>query len=218
MLAFGMVCGILEARESGQGQVVDAAMVDGAATLMAMFFSRVDLRFTDQRGTHMLDGGAHFYGTYETLDGGYICIGSIEPPFYALLLEKTGVDPELFSDQMDDQRWPALKAELARVFLTRTRDEWCEILEGTDVCFAPVLSIEEAPTHPHNHERGTFLEVDGLMQPAPAPRFSRSVAEPPRPAPARGQHTAEVLSDFGCTGAEIDELVRMGVVRTSTLP
>ena len=165
LLAYGLVCGLLEAQKSGQGQVVDAAMVDGAAALMAMFFSfAAGGGFTDRRGTNLLDGGAHFYDTYETSDGKYICIGSIEPQFYALLVEKAGLDPERFKPQMDASLWPDLKQELAEVFASRSRDEWCEIMEGTDVCFAPVLSIFEAPEHPHNKARGSFLEVDGVMQ------------------------------------------------------
>src|SRR5262245_21629335 len=178
LLAFGLVCGLLEAQRSGKGQVIDAAMVDGAAALMAMFFSfRATGGFTDKRGTNLLDGGAHFYDTYETKDGKHICLGSIEPQFYSELVQRAGLDKEKFAAQMDAKRWPEYKEELTRVFKSKTRDEWCALMEGTDVCFAPVLSVFEAPHHPHNKARGTFVEVDGVVQPAPAPRFSRTVPE-----------------------------------------
>ena len=154
LLAYGMVCGMLEAQRSGRGQVVDAAMVDGAAALMAMFFSfAAGGAFSDQRGTNMLDGGAHFYDTYETKDAKHICIGSIEPQFYELLLEKAELDKDKYKDQMNPVLWPELKEDLRQVFLSKTQAEWCAIMEGTDVCFAPVLSIFEAPQHPHNVAR-----------------------------------------------------------------
>jgi len=213
MLAFGLVCALLEARSSGRGQVVDAAMVDGAATLMAMFFSMgATGDFKDQRGTNLLDGGAHFYDTYETKDGGYICIGSIEPQFYALLLEKAGLDPERFGAQMDADRWPDYKAEMEEIFKSKTRDQWCKIMEGTDVCFAPVLSIFEAPEHPHNKARDTFVEVDGMMQPAPSPRFSRSKVSVQHGARQTGEDTASVLADAGYAAGEIAELQSAGVI------
>lgn len=213
LLAYGIVCGLLEAQRSGKGQVVDSAMVDGAATLMSMFFSfAAQGGFTDERGTNMLDGGAHFYDTYETADGKYICIGSIEPQFYALLVEKAGLDPDTFAPQMDASRWPDLKEQLAEVFRAKTRDQWCEIMEGTDVCFAPVLSIFEAPDHPHNRARGTFVDVDGITQPAPAPRFSRTAPEIRGAAPAAGADSEEVLRGFGFSDAEIEELTKDGSV------
>ena len=213
LLAFGLVCGLLEAQRSGQGQVVDAAMVDGAASLMAMFFSfAAQGAFRPERGTNLLDGGAHFYDTYETADGEHVCIGSIEPQFYALLIEKAGLDPEQFAPQMDPAQWAPLKATLTEVFKTRTRDEWCSIMEGTDVCFAPVLSIFEAPEHPHNKARGTFLEIDGLTQPAPAPRFSRTVPKVRGAARIAGEDSVEVLQSFGFSDAEIDALVTGGAV------
>jgi len=213
LLAFGMVCGMLEAQKSGKGQVVDAAMVDGAATLMAMFFTMGAAgAFTDQRGTNLLDGGAHFYDTYETKDGKYVCIGSIEPQFYALLMEKAGLDPERFKPQMDAKQWPALKEELVEVFKSKTRDEWCDIMEGSDVCFAPVLSIFEAPEHPHNKARHSFVEVDGVVQPAPAPRFSRTVPEVAHASPSPGRDSAAVLADGGFTADEIAELQSQGVI------
>ena len=213
LLAYGLVCGMLEASRSGKGQVVDAAMIDGTAALMAMLFSMGGSGvFTDQRGTNLLDGGAHFYDTYETADARYISIGSIEPQFYALLVEKADLNPEQFKPQMDAAQWPALKAELTRVFKTKTRDEWCELMEGTDVCFAPVLSIFEAPEHPHNKARGTFVEVDGLVQHAPTPRFSRTQAQVSHGARVPGEDTQAVLNDFGFSDDEIATLRSQSVI------
>ena len=212
LLAYGLVCGLLEAQRSGQGQVVDAAMVDGTAALMAMFFSfAASGGFSDQRGTNLLDGGAHFYDTYETSDGKHICIGSIEPQFYALLVEKAGL-PDEFLDQMNPAKWPELKAKLAQVFLSKTQSEWCDIMEGTDVCFAPVLSVFEAPEHPHNKARNSFLEVDGVMQQAPAPRFSRTVPEISHGARIPGEDTVSVLTDYGFSPEEIDVLADNAVI------
>ena len=212
LLAYGLVCGLLEAARSGEGQVIDAAMVDGAASLMAMFFSMAGHGFKDARGSNMLDGGAHFYNTYETRDGKYVCIGAIEPQFYAELVEKAGLDKKRFAPQMDAAAWEEFKDELTAVFKAKTRDEWCAIMEGSDVCFAPVLSIFEAPSHPHNRHRGTFVEVDGVTQPAPSPRFSRT---PPTIASAArdpGQDTRAVLADVGMTADEIDALAETGAV------
>ncbi len=211
LLAFGMVCALLEARNSGKGQVVDAAMVDGSAALMAMFFTlRQFGMFKEERGTNMLDGGAHFYDTYETKDGKYVSIGSIEPQFYALLLEKTGVDQQKFGNQLDVSQWPALKEELTRVFKDKTQDQWCEIMEGTDVCFAPVLPISEAKDHPHNTARNTFLEIDGILQPGPAPRFSRTQAQIRSNARLPGQDSEEVLKENGFSEEEIASLKAAG--------
>ncbi|MGZ4730171.1 MAG: CaiB/BaiF CoA transferase family protein, partial [Acidimicrobiales bacterium] len=198
LLAFGVVCALLEAKSSGQGQVVDAAMVDGAAVLMTMFhaFTAMGIWGPD-RGTNMLDTGAHFYDVYETSDGRFVSIGSIEPQFYAELLALTGLaDDESMPKQMDRAAWPDLKLQFEALFKTKTRDEWCEIMEHTDVCFAPVLSLAEAPQHPHNVERGTFVERNGVVQPAPAPRFSRTEAEIQRPPSFPGQHTDEALADW----------------------
>ena len=178
MLAFGLVAAILHARGGGPGQVVDCAMVDGAAVLSAMTYSLYGNGvWRDERGVNLLDSGAHFYDTYETADGKWISIGSIEPQFYAILLERAGLkdDPE-FARQMERARWPELKLRLTALFLTRTRDEWCALMADTDICFAPVLSLAEAPQHPHNVARGTFVEVNGMTQPAPAPRFSATPA------------------------------------------
>ena len=212
LLAYGLVCGMLEASRSGKGQVIDAAMVDGAASLMAMFFSMIGHGFKDQRGSNMLDGGAHFYNTYQTKDDKYVCVGAIEPQFYAELVEKAGVDASKFGPQMDAAQWPDFKEELAAVFKTKTRDEWCEVMEGSDVCFAPVLSVLEAPEHPHNKHRGTFVEVDGVAQPSPSPRFSRTAAQVSHAARKPGEDTRAVLSEVGLTTEEIDALQEQGVV------
>ncbi len=175
LLAFGVVCGILESRESGHGQVIDAAMLDGAALQMSMFYGlKAAGKWSKQRGMNLLAGGAHFYDTYECADKKFIAIGAIEPQFYALLLEKAGLSDPAFRMQMDATEWANLKDRFAAVFKTKTRDQWCELIEGTDVCFAPVLDMDEAPVHAHNKARRTFVEVDGIIQPAPAPRFSRT--------------------------------------------
>lgn len=216
MLAYGLVCAMLEAQKSGKGQVVDTAMVDGAAILMGMFFTMMGVgAYSMERGTNLLDGGAHFYGTYETKDGKYISLGSIEPQFYALLVEKAGLDAERFSAQMDGGRWDEFKAELTQVFKTKTRDEWRELMEGTDVCFAPVLALDEVHEHPHNIARNSFLEIDGIVQPAPAPRFSRS--EPATPTGSRlpGQDSRVVLQDAGFSDAEIESMISSGAVTES---
>ena len=212
LLAYGLVCALLEAQKSGKGQVVDTAMVDGAASLMAMFFSMAGRGFDDERGTNLLDGGSHFYNTYETKDGQHVCVGSIEPQFYQLLVEKVGVDANRFGPQMDRDRWSGFKDELEDVFKTKTRGEWCEIMEGTDVCFAPVLSVFEAPAHPHNVHRGTFIEVDGVVQPSPSPRFSRTTAEISHAARAPGEDSTEVLSSIGFAQDELDTLREQGVI------
>jgi len=212
-LAFGMVCGILEAKSSGQGQVVDAAMVDGAATLMGFIHGfRAMGVWNDERGTNMLDTGSHFYDVYETSDGKYVSIGSIEPQFYAELREKLELDDPKWDQQMTRSEWPALKHDLAAIFKTRTRDEWCELMEHTDICFAPVLNIGEAPSHPHNVARGTFVEHGGVTQPRPAPRFSRTDSEIQRPAAHAGQHTDEILADVGYSGDEIAAMRERGAV------
>ena len=213
MLAFGMVCGLLEAQRSGQGQVIDSSMVEGSATLMAMFYGlKARGMHTDVRGNHMLDSGAHFYDAYETADGKYISIGSIEPQFYRLLVEKAELDPKTFAPHLDPSRWQELAAILVDVFKHKTRDEWCEIMEGTDVCFAPVLELGEVATHPHNAARESFVEVDGMVQPFPAPRFSRTPATTPEPRPKPGANTREVLVDYGFDAAEIDGLIDEGAI------
>ena len=214
LLAFGMVCALLEAQKSGKGQVVDAAMVDGTASLMAMFYSMAaGGAFSENRGTNMLDGGAHFYDTYETKDEKYICIGSIEPQFYAELIEKAGLDEGKYTPQMNQRSWPQLTEDLSDVFRSKTQAEWCDIMEGSDVCFAPVLSIFEAPTHPHNVARKSYLEVDGVMQQAPAPRFSGTEAAISGGARIPGEDTLAVLEDYGFDQTEIEGLRASGAVQ-----
>ena len=213
LLAYGLVCGILSARTTGEGQVVDAAMVDGAAVLMTMFHAfRAMGMWNDERGTNMLDSGAHFYDVYETADGKYVSIGSIEPQFYAELLRLTGLEGEELPWQHDRNEWPALKERFAAIFKAKTRDEWCELMEGTDVCFAPVLSLTEAPEHPHNVQRETFIEVAGVVQPAPAPRFSATPTATPNPPAHAGQHTYEVLEEWGFDADRVAQLREAGAV------
>jgi len=215
LLAFGLLAALLESRQSGRGQVVDAAMVDGSAVLMSMFWTMRGIGLFDEqhRGTNLLDTGAHFYDVYECADGNYISVGSIEPKFYAELLRLTGLDddPE-FVKQMDKSAWPHLKQRLAEVFASKTRDEWCAVMEATDVCFAPVLTMSEAAEHPHNVERGTFVEIAGAMQPAPAPRFSRSATEVTMPPAHAGQHSVEILRDWGFDDGRIEALMESGAV------
>lgn len=215
LLALGVCAALVEAGRSGKGQVIDAAMVDGAALLTTMIHSfRAMGSWSDERGTNLLDTGAHFYDVYETADGKYVSIGSIEPQFYAELLRLTGLSDDAdFGHQMDRAAWPALKERLKVVFKSRTRAQWCEVMEGTDVCFAPVLSMAEAPDHPHIRDRGTFTEVAGIVQPAPAPRFSRTPASIQRPPSHPGQHTDEVLTEWGFGAEELDSLRTSGAVR-----
>jgi alpha-methylacyl-CoA racemase len=214
LLALGVVAALLESSKSGQGQVVDAAMVDGAATLMSMFHGMKAMGFwTEERGTNLLDTGAHFYDVFECADGKYVSIGSIEPQFYAELLRLTGLEgDEELKAQMNRGQWPQLKEKLATTFRSKTRDEWCSIMEGSDVCFAPVLSLSEAPQHPHNVARGTFTELAGVVQPAPSPRFSRTPGEISRPPSHPGQHTDEALGDWGFTTDEVAKLREAGAV------
>lgn len=198
-LAMGVCAALYETSRSGKGQVIDAAITDGAASLMSVMFGlRASGLWGDERDNNLLDGGAHFYDVYETKDGKYITIGSIEPQFYALLLEQTGLkDDPAFAVQMDKNSWPALSDKLAAVIATKTRDEWTALMEGTDVCFAPVLTMAEAPEHRHNKARGTFVQVAGLTQPAPAPRFSRTPGAVQGPPTSPGAHTEEVLAEWG---------------------
>lgn len=211
-LAFGVVCAMLEAQRSGKGQVVDAAMVDGAASLMAMFHGmHAEGIWREERGTNMLDTGAPWYDVYETKDGKFVSIGSIEKRFYADLLERLGLTGETLPAQHDRQGWPVLRARFTEIFKSRTRAEWETVFEGSDACFAPVLSISEVANHPHNALRETFVVRDGVRQPAPAPRFSRTapvLEVPPKPA---GADTESVLASLGYSEAEIAELQRSGV-------
>ncbi len=213
MLAFGMVCALLEAQKSGKGQVIDASMVEGSAALMAMFYGlKANGMFTDERGTHMLDTGAHFYEVYETKDGKYISIGSIEPQFYALLKEKAGLSEAQFGAQINPAQWPEQKKILTDIFRTKTRTEWCGIMEGTDVCFAPVLDLEDAPKHMHNVVRQSFVTVNNVVQPAPTPRFSRTESAAPKPVTKVGMDTKAVLVDYGFAHEEIVRLIGNGAV------
>jgi alpha-methylacyl-CoA racemase len=212
-LALGVVAGLLEAQKSGKGQVVDSAMVDGAASLLtAIYGMHASGMWSNTRGDNILDTGAHFYDVYETKDGEYVSIGSIEPKFYAELLKRSGLEGQEMPRQMDRKAWPDLKEKFAALFKTKTRDEWCKIMEGSDICFAPVLSMAEAPSHPHNIQRGTFVEVEGVVQPGPAPRFSRTPSKIQRPPAKPGEHTEEALREWGFSAAELDKLRGAGAI------
>ena len=197
-LAFGVVCALLEARASGEGQVVDAAMVDGAAHLMTMMYGLSQQgKWTDKRQDNLLDGGAHFYGAFECADGKWIAIGSIEPQFYRLLLDTLGIDPDTEGVSQSKENWQRMREQLRQIFLREPQSYWCALMEGTDICFAPVLSMTDAPEHPHNKHRGVFVEDFGITQPAPAPRFSRTPGRIRREPPQPGEHTEEVLKEWG---------------------
>lgn len=212
-LAYGVVCALFEAQRSGRGQVVDAAMVDGVMQLVAPFYFMHDLGMhTDELGTNLFDGGAPFYNVYETKDGKYVSVAPIEPHFYALLLEKMGLDPAELPDQNDRGRWPELRERFAAVFRTKTRDEWCALLEGTDACFAPVLNFTEARRYPHNAARGAFLPGDA-PELRPAPRLDRTPGEP-GPSPRwPGADTDAVLAEAGFAAGEIEQLRKDGAIR-----
>ena len=213
LLALGLVSALLESKQSGKGQVVDAAMTDGSALLMTMIYTMQSSGFwKDSMGSNMLDGGAHFYDTYECSDGKFISLGSIEPQFYKLLCDLAGFDNNLSSDQMSRDGWPEKKKAVKEIILTKTREEWCQIMEGTDVCFAPVLNMEEAPNHPHNKARHTFIELEGVTQPAPAPRFSRTQPKVQSSPSLVGEHTDEILESLNLSADEIKELKTSGSV------
>ena len=212
-LAMGMLAALVEANRSGKGQVVDAAMTDGATSLMSMFYGfTASGMWQEPRGTNMLDGGAHFYDTYETKDGKWISIGSIEPQFYAILREKAGLTDSLWDAQMDRAQWPGMKLKIEAIFKTKTRDEWCTIMEGTDLCFAPVLSIAEAKDHPHNKARETIVEIDGVAQPNIAPRFSRTVSKIQGPIPQVGENTLDVLKGWGFSDSDVEALKKVEAI------
>ena len=212
-LALGIVAAMLEAQRSGLGQTVDAAMIDGAASLMTSAYALHAAGVTNNhRGENILDSGAHYYDVYEASDGKYVALAPIEPKFYAQLLELTGISPDSLPQRVDRPQRAALKARLADVIKSKTRDEWCELLEGTDCCFAPVLDMDEASQHAHNRERQTFVEVDGVVQPNAAPRFSRTPAEVKSPPASPGTHTESALADWGFTKAEIENLAASSVV------
>ncbi|MFY9513710.1 MAG: CaiB/BaiF CoA-transferase family protein [Rubrivivax sp.] len=213
-LAFGLMAALYERQRSGRGQVVDAAMVDGAASLMSIFYGlQAGGSWGAPRGQNLLDGGAPFYDTYETADGRHVALGALEPKFFAELAGQLGLEPRFVKGQYDRRLWPEMREAIAAAVRTKTRDAWCAQLEGSDACFAPVLSLEEAPLHQHAREREAFVTIDGVVQPGPAPRFDRSRPAPPRPAPAVGQHTAEVLAEAGFTAGEIAALQAQGAAR-----
>jgi alpha-methylacyl-CoA racemase len=212
LLALGVLAALTETQASGKGQVVDAAMTDGAALLMAAQYGLLAKGFwRDARESNFLDGAAHFYGTYACADGKHVAIGAIEPQFYRRLLELCGIDDPQFMRQWEAADWPELRAKLAQVFSSRSRAQWCELLEGSEACFAPVLSMQEAADHAHNRARRTFVTDDGIVQPAPAPRFDRTPAVLPPKAPRSGEHTRELLARTGLAAPDIDALIGDGV-------
>jgi alpha-methylacyl-CoA racemase len=213
LLAVGILAALHERSRSGRGQVVDAAMVDGAALLTSFIHGmRGQGAWQDARGTNLLDSGAPFYDTYETADGLFMSVGALEPQFYAALLAGLGLADEDLPGQADRDRWPELRARFTELFKSRTRAEWTEIFDGTDACVAPVLGLGEAPEHPHATARTGFVDVAGLPQPAPAPRFSRTAAETPAPPVRPGEHTDATLRDLGLTAEEIGELRERGAI------
>ena len=213
-LAMGMLAAMLEAAKSGRGQVVDTAMVDGAASMMTAFYGLLAAGlWKEQRGSNILDGGAHFVNTYRTKDDQYVVVAPIEGRFYSELLDRLEIsDPDLRKQQHNQDRWPEFADKLQDIFLTRTRDEWCEIFDGSDACFAPVLGLTEATQHPHAQARDAYASIDGVIQPAPAPRFSRTPAEIQSPPPEPGQHTEEILLDWGFSGERIAELLADNII------
>ena len=206
-LLSGVLAALLERQSSGKGQVIDAAMTDGTASLLSGFYGMMAMgMWTTDRYKNRLDGGAFYYGSYECADGKHISLGSLEPQFYALLLEKCGIEDKSFDEQLDQEAWPLKRQKMEAIFKTKTRNQWCEILEGTDVCFAPVLDLEEAPDHPHNKERETFVNFEGITQPAPAPRFSRTQGTIQSSANLTGENSEEILEKWGFTNDQISNL------------
>jgi alpha-methylacyl-CoA racemase len=215
-LAMGVLAGIVSARVSGKGQVVDCSMVEGSASLMTMMYAALASgAWTEERGKNRTDGGAHYYQVYETRDGEHVAVGSIEPQFYALLLKHTGLEGASLPEQTDRATWPAMQERVASIFKTKTRAEWTQIMEQTDICFAPVLRMSEALDHPHNRHRETFVAIDGIPQPAPAPRFLGTPSQVQRPPARIGEHTGAVLKDWGFSADEIAALHRSGAVRSA---
>jgi alpha-methylacyl-CoA racemase len=217
MMAFGIVCALLEARRSGAGQVIDAAMIDGVASLTTLIYSMTAQgRWVDEPGANFCDGGSPYYDSYETSDGRYVVVAAIESQFYAVLLDKLGLSPAAIPDRDDPANWPTLKAMFSDIFITRSRDEWAALFDGTDGCVTPVLSITEARDHPHNAARGVVTEAFGVAQPAPAPRFSRTPGAIAGPPPVPGAQSAEVLLAWGFSQQEVDHLMVGGAVRGVT--
>src|SRR5712691_6079411 len=215
-LAMGVLAGIVRARVSGKGQVVDCSMVEGSASLMTMMYAALASgAWTEERGHNRTDGGAHYYQVYETKDGEHVAVGSIEPQFYALLVQHTGLAGESLPEQTDRATWPEMQTRLARIFKTKTRAEWTAIMEQTDICFAPVLRMSEALDHPHNRHRESFVEVDGIPQPAPAPRFLGTPSRVQRPPARIGEHTDAVLKDWGFSADEVAALHKTGAVASA---
>lgn len=212
-LVMGILAALYEAQKSGVGQVIDAAMTEGSAVLMAFFHSMHAIgAWNHERGSNIIDSGAHFYDSYETADGKYISLGPIEPQFYKTLLEKAHLDPAVFGEQMNAEAWPEQKKRLEMVFKDKTQQQWCDILEGSDACFAPVLNFSEAPSHPHNIARKSYVEVDGMIQPAPAPKFSRTPSAVPVKGPDVGVNTEEVLSAWGFSSQQLHDLRGSGAI------
>ncbi|HVH80429.1 MAG TPA: CaiB/BaiF CoA-transferase family protein [Stellaceae bacterium] len=215
-LAMGVLAGILRARASGEGQVIDCSMVEGAASLMtSMYGALASGAWMEERGRNRTDGGSHFYHVYETEDGEYISVGSIEPQFYKLLLTHTGLEGVDLPEQSDRAQWPAMQERFAAIFKQKTRAEWVAIMQQTDICFAPVLKMSEAIQHEHNRHRGSFVEIDGIAQPGPAPRFLGTPTQVQAPPAYCGQHTDEVLRDWGFSGGEIATLHAAGAVKSA---
>ncbi|AYC32398.1 CoA transferase [Pseudomonas cavernae] len=210
-LVTGVLAALYEAQRSGQGQVVDAAITDGTALLSTMFYELKQRGEWRGRGENLFDGGAHFYGCYTCADGKFVSLGPVEPQFYQLLLQLCEIDEPAFQAQWDRKEWPALRARLEQIVLTRSRDQWCALLEGTDVCFAPVLDFDEAPNHPHNQARGTFMETDGVIHPAPAPRLSRTPSAAGKLVQS-GEHSLEILRELGLDAGQIGALRSAGAI------
>jgi alpha-methylacyl-CoA racemase len=212
-LLAGVLAALVERASSNKGQVIDAAMTDGTASLLTPFYGMMAMgMWTTQRSDNRLDGGAHYYGSYTCSDGKHISIGSIEPQFYALLLELCGIDDPEFLKQNEKESWASLRQKLEELFATKPQAQWCELLEGTDVCFAPVLNLAEAPQHPHNKARASFVDFEGVTQPAPAPRFSRSQSSIQSAAAIAGEHSEEILKDWGFDDHTIAELARENAI------
>jgi alpha-methylacyl-CoA racemase len=215
-LAMGVLAGIISARSTGRGQVIDCSMVEGSASLMMMMYGALASgAWKEERGANRTDGGAHYYHVYETRDGEHVAIGAIEPQFYALLLKHTGLEGEDLPPQTDRAEWPGMQERLTRIFKTKTRAEWVEIMQETDICFAPVLRMSEALKHPHNVHRESFVEIEGIPQPGPAPRFLGTPTRVQRPPARVGEHTDAVLRDWGFSAGEIAELHRSGAVASA---